>query len=287
MNERPRSYLKVSEAKRLIHTTNTSEALEERLLDLIFEASALLERLTGRRFDRRLEGRYRSGRAMANGGHVYDGNVISTGDDLQALASVTNGGGASIDLNSLELRRSPGAAYYAGVALMSNSIAWESDPDGLRQEAVLITGEWGYGGRWKLISTLGAAVVSTSATSITVQTDAHANFEQEMLLKIDSEYLIVDNNEGATPAVNVERGVNGTEAATHLINAPIYTFEPDRVVQRFIKRVVQWYDALDDAPLYGTVQVGDISVPVDLTSIPKDVTALTETLSRIHTIGRQ
>lgn len=283
IDERPRSYLKIADAKKLLNTQNTSSSFEDKLLDLILEASRLLETETNRRFDRRFETVRRSARAAGNGGDVYDSNVLEAGDDLQAVSSITNGDGVAIDLDDIELRRSRGAAFYSGIALLTNSIQWASDPNNLRRSPIAINGIWGYGGRWRAVTTL-SATITDSATSIAV--GAITGLEQELLIKVGDELMIVEITPTASP-ITVERGVNGSTATAHNIGATLYEFEPDYVARRFIKRIVQWYSELDKSPLYGTVQVGDISAPIDITAIPKDAAQILKALTRPLSIGNQ
>lgn len=284
IDERPRMYYKVADAKKLLLTQNTSSDLVERLNDLIQEAGELLEIQTRRRFDRRIQGIRRDGRDASHGGNVYEGNVLDTGDDLQELISVANGDGTSIALEHVELRRSRNAKYYSGVALINNTLAWTSDPDNIRRSSILLSGIWGYGGVWRTATTL-TADISSSATSIAVAAFSTA-LERDMLIRIGSEMLYLEATATVSP-LTVSRAQNGSTAAAHLNGATVYEFEPEPLVRRYIKRVIQWYSELDKSPLYGTVQVGDISVPVDMTTMPKDAAQIIDMLSRVNTIGSQ
>lgn len=96
-------------------------------------------------------------------------------------------------------------------------------PVGVAQ-GVEVTGKWGY---WEDLAsggTLGAAIVSTSATSITL-TSGHS-IESLHTILIDSEQMYVTATTATT--ATVERGANGTTAATHLNAAAVqfYRYPP-------------------------------------------------------------
>jgi hypothetical protein len=67
-------------------------------------------------------------------------------------------------------------------------------------------------------TTLAAAITSTSATSISVVTAAPV--AAPFRIRIDSEYMLVTAG-GTTTTWTVERGVEGSTAATHTNNTPV------------------------------------------------------------------
>jgi hypothetical protein len=96
---------------------------------------------------------------------------------------------------------------------------------------------WGYHNDysvrgWLQIGTLGAAITDTTTLAFTATT-GHTLVSGQ-IIKIDSELYNV-----STVATNtitpVKRGDNGSTAATHLINAVIYAWQPlDEVKQNCI-----------------------------------------------------
>lgn len=82
---------------------------------------------------------------------------------------------------------------------------------GAGQQTLSIAGTWGWQNVTTAITTLGAAISSTTATSVTVASGAPCAVGQTLV--IDSEQLYVTGV--ATNTLTVVRGVNGTTAATH------------------------------------------------------------------------
>ena len=91
------------------------------------------------------------------------------------------------------------------------------------QQTLTILGEWGYTNDTILVTTADA-VASTTATSVSVT--AAANFGPAQTVLIDSEQMYITSISGNT--LTVERGVNGTTAATHSggANASRYDYPP-------------------------------------------------------------
>jgi hypothetical protein len=87
---------------------------------------------------------------------------------------------------------------------------------------------------WIATSTLLAAIVSTTATTFTVQAGEGALFSPGHFLQIDSEYMEIVSI--STDTLTVTRGANGSTAATHLINAPVSILEITEDVQRITAR---------------------------------------------------
>jgi hypothetical protein len=108
-----------------------------------------------------------------------------------------------------------------------------------------IAGVWGYhvdyANAW--VDTLqkieNAGGINASATSITV-TDPEAanalgnapNLSQGNLIQIDTEWMDVTAVDTAANTITVRRGVNGSTAASHAEDAPIYTYAVDPAINR-------------------------------------------------------
>ena len=95
------------------------------------------------------------------------------------------------------------------------------------QQTLSIVAEWGYTANTLSVTT-SDAIGSTTATSVSVTSAANLGPAQTLL--IDSEQLYVTAISGNT--LTVERGVNGTTAATHSGGASLYRYDyPELVVQ--------------------------------------------------------
>lgn len=95
------------------------------------------------------------------------------------------------------------------------------------QQILAIAGTWGWESRTAAAGTLGAAIATTTATSVTM-TAGHS-VSAGMTLLVDSEQLHV--TAVSTNTLTVVRGVHGTTAATHLNGAAVSAYEyPSDVV---------------------------------------------------------
>lgn len=93
--------------------------------------------------------------------------------------------------------------------------------------SVQIVGKWGY---WERLqnagTTLGAAIIDTTGTSVTLTDPTKVQMGQTLLIDSEQMYVsFIDSTSGANinPAT-VERGINGTVAATHLNSAAIQRY---------------------------------------------------------------
>ncbi|MEA3484150.1 MAG: hypothetical protein U9R65_19615, partial [Pseudomonadota bacterium] len=95
------------------------------------------------------------------------------------------------------------------------------------QQTLSILGSWGYTADTVSVTT-SDAISSTTATSASVTSATNLGPAQTIL--IDSEQLYVTAISGNT--LTVERGVNGTTAATHSGGASLYRYDyPELIVQ--------------------------------------------------------
>ena len=95
------------------------------------------------------------------------------------------------------------------------------------QQTLSILGSWGYTADTVSVTT-SDAVASTTATSVSVT--AATNLGPAQTILIDSEQLYITSISGNT--LTVERGVNGSTAATHSGGVSVYRYSyPELVVQ--------------------------------------------------------
>lgn len=197
---------------------------DARLLAALQAAAAQVERAAGRRFCPRQAVLHHT---------VHYPTELLLDDDLLELTTLTNGDGNNIPLENVILL--PDDAPAGGVLLMAgSSFTWANSP----VQAVSISGIWGWHNRWNEAWRASADTVqnnplSSSATSLTV-TDADGSdsngetprFQVGHLLSIESEYVRVLAVNTVSNVLTVLRGVNGTTAAAHPQNTPIYTYQP-------------------------------------------------------------
>lgn len=161
--------------------------------------------------------------------------------------------------------------------LTSDSAGWYSFClDTRKPYTALVTGVWGwnkdYANAWKSLDTLQAAIVSTTATTLTVADADGADelgltprFSYGNLIKVDSEYMLVTATNTTTNVLTVQRGVNGSTAATHSNGAAVSVWRMDENIQRAATRQVAFLQARQ-----GTFQssdntgLGTLTFPTDL-----------------------
>ncbi|MEZ4667902.1 MAG: hypothetical protein R3E39_08310 [Anaerolineae bacterium] len=211
---------------------------DTRLLNALQAAASQIERAAGRRFCPR--------RAALQ--HNYTSSLeLLLDDDLLELVSLTNGDGTAINLN--DVIPVPDEAPFSFLRLTgSSAFIWSISP----LQAVTVTGIWGWHDRpadmWRDSGdTVQNNPLSSSATTLTV-TDADwadgegqsPRFQVGHLLKIDSEYLRVTAVNTSTNILTVLRAVNGTTAASHTLNTPIYTYQPPAELNALALRWAAW-----------------------------------------------
>jgi hypothetical protein len=106
------------------------------------------------------------------------------------------------------------------------------------QRANAVTGFWGYHENWAGAwiasqDTVENNPLSDSGTSITVNDADGADlygfmprFQVQQLIRIEAEYLYLTAKNTTSNTLTVIRGVNGTTAAAHAQNTPIYIYQP-------------------------------------------------------------
>lgn len=205
-----------------LEASNTSE--DARLLDALSAGSAAIEHQTQRNFLPRQA-------SIAHKLNLRNRSELLLQDDLLTLQSISNGDGTAIALEDI-VQVSNSILVLTNGATFSylNTI----------EKAITVTGIWGYHLNWASAwldseDTVQDAPLSSSATSITV-TDADAGtsprFQVGQLLRIEDEYLVVTAINSSTNILTVERGAQGTTAATHVNGTLIEIYQvPNNITQ--------------------------------------------------------
>jgi len=211
---------------------------DPRLLNALQAAAAQIERATGRRFSPRQK-------AIQ---HNYSSSLeLLLDDDLLELTSITNGDGSSLNLT--DVIPVPDEAPFSYLRLTgSSAFTWNSSP----LQAVTVNGIWGWHDRpaemWRVSGdTVQNNPLSSSATNLTVMDADGADsdgsfprFQVGHLLKIDSEFLRVTAVNTVSNIVTVTRAANGTTAASHTLNTPIWAYQPPAEINDVALRWASW-----------------------------------------------
>jgi len=240
---------------------------------LIEECGKVLESLCNRRFDHVIATYRYDYKSVKHGGDI-DGRELLLRADCQQLLSVTNGDGVTVSTNDYVLLPDNPITHYSSVEITNQTLLWQPGTNARR--AIAIRGVWGYGGRW--VNTLKTLTSAMDAVQATLSINNAVGLERGQVIRVGEEYMLIETV--VTGTLTVSRAHNGSSATPHDSGTAIYLFQPDTLVQRAIKRMVRWYDKLGDNPLFGLVQMGEITVPADFTVMPKDLQAMIEQLRK-------
>lgn len=213
--------------RRHLNLAPTDASSDADLLRCLQQASHLIESLTQRRYCPTVGSR----RASVQPTNPEE---LILPDDLLTLTSLHNGDGSSMRLE--DVRRVPSHSDVpASVLQLVNGARFVYGVSPV--DAISITGVWGWHDRWERAwRDSGDAVqddpLSASATTLSVVdadgTDLdgiNPRFQVGHLLRIESEYLRVTAIDRERNQLTALRGVQGTQAAAHLMGARIETYE--------------------------------------------------------------
>lgn len=192
-------------------------------------------------------------------------------DDLLELTTLTNGDDTTIASSEYILQPTNYYPKYALKLRQASSIVWLYDDDGNTEQVLDVLGFWGYHDQyskraWHLGGTLGAAMADT--TTLTLTMTAGHTLAAGNIIKIDSELLIVSSIDANTITA-VARGDNGSTAATHLINAPVYIWQPMQTVwQATLEIANQAYGRRHGTNQGGVAQVTAAGVVITPQDVP-------------------
>lgn len=204
-----RWYCTLDDLKAELGETGTTN--DARLGRYIAQASRAIEQFTGRTFYPITATKYFDA--------PRDGySLFLSYEDLLTLTTLTDDTGVitSTYYWLYPLNMTPKHSIVLDTDSLGRGFQYDEDP----QRAISITGQWGYSDDYQLTGlTLGAAVSSTTATTVTL---SGMGAQVGMMLLIDSEALHVSAVSGNV--ATVQRGALGTTAATHLISTTVYRY---------------------------------------------------------------
>lgn len=258
-------YVLFSALKAALNATSDTDTVVARLRGLVEEESRALDRLAHRRFDHRIATRYYDAVSVQYGGPVH-GYELWLDDDLLSVSSIVSGGETLTgNTQLLPVNAAPWLDNAPADRIRLDPYGTDDWTSSTVQDvvgAIAITGVWGYGGRW-VDTGKTLSLAETTTTSATL-----AGMEQEMILRLGTEYIRVAAAEGSS--LTLERGYNGSTAAVQN-SATVYRFEPESVVQTLVRRRVAWRLEQEKSPLFGVVKLADVDLPVNVSEEPPDI----------------
>lgn len=196
-------------------------------------------------------------------------NHLDLDADLCEALTITNGDDTVVVATEYVTcpRSADDTPWWAVEIKYTSGVSWRYEDDGNPYGAIQVNGVWVYrefyaSSGWLQLGTLTAALNATATTALGI-TGTVAKADQ--IIRIDNEFMQV------ATALTVTRGVNGSTAATHLINAPVYAWQPQGDIVQACQMIVDstYRNRFGNNPT-GTVRVTGAGVVIS----PQDVPAL-------------
>ncbi len=171
-------------------------------------------------------------------------DVVLDGPLLEVI-SFLNGDGSTISSTQYILTNANKTPYWK-ISLKDNAtIGWYAK-SGSFEQALSLTGLWGYRKHyqqrgWVSIGTLGAAITDAAASTFTMNAGHAVTAGQ--IVKIDSEIFNIASVVLNTVTPN-RHGDNGSTAATHLDDAPVYAWSVQEEIKLAVLETVLGINAL-------------------------------------------
>jgi len=202
-------------------TINEDSADDDVIRRLIGVASRRVDDLTGRMFYPRIEEKSYD---------IPSDYELWFQDDLLAVITFKNGDGTSIAATEYILQP---ANFYPKYCLRMRDVSstiFVGDSDESYDQVLDLNAWWGYHEHyatraWKAVGTIAAAMADTTTLTATMTAGHSLDARGGQILKIDNEILISASVVGNVLTAQA-RGDNGSTAATHLILAPVYVWQP-------------------------------------------------------------
>jgi len=153
--------------------------------------------------------------------------------DLLEVITLTNGDDTVIPATDYVLETANQTPYWKLCLRSTATTYWLEDVDDGAEQAIELNAWFGYREyylqrAWKLAGTLGATITDTTTLAFTM-TAGHS-LTPGHIAKIGTEIYNVDSVSTNT-ITPIARGDNGSTAATHLINTPVYIWKPDELAR--------------------------------------------------------
>lgn len=149
-------------------------------------------------------------------------------EDLLTLTSVTDSTGA-LSAGQYVLKSNNRYPYSTIQTLGARKFTFTTN----RESAITVAGAWGYHPN-PAVMWVSQTTITEPATDVatTITVASTTGISVLAYLKIDDEYLLVTGI--ASLVLTVERGANGSTAAAHVDNAPVYLFQQVTEIARAV-----------------------------------------------------
>ena len=223
-------------------------------------------------------------------------DCLELDDDLLEVAALTTQNGAQT-ITSADYYLKTGDKYnfppYDRIMLAADGTVTAFSYSGTPQQANSVAGFWGYHEHWtdawmNSQDTVEDNPLTSSATTLTVNDPEGVDlyglqprFMVQQLLRIEAEYLFVTGKNTTANTLTVIRGVNGTTAAAHILNTPIYIYQPmPEIVQAMEVLATYIYRRRESIGSTGDRSTAANGVLVMPSKLPQDVTDILDIYKR-------
>jgi hypothetical protein len=201
-----------------IHEDSDDDAVIESLIEI---ASRRVDNLVGRQFYPRIE---------TTNFDIPPDNVLWLDDDLLEVLSFLNGDAVAIANTEYILKPSNAYPKYCLQMRDVSQTIFVGDADQSYEQVLDINAVWGYHEQyatraWKASGTISVAMADLTTLTISMTAGHSLEARGGQIIKIGTELFNSSGVVGNVLTV-LSRGDNGSTAATHLILAPVYVWQP-------------------------------------------------------------
>lgn len=157
---------------------------------------------------------------------------------LLAVTSITNGDGTSISASDYVLQ--PNNRYPVKIIRLKSANAkyWKAKSDGQWEQAIGITGIWGYVPHYEYAwlsngyTVQNETEITSSGTSLAIGEGNAVNFSRGEYLQLESETVLVTAVDTDADTLTIRRAQLGTTAAAHANGVTIKHYTHDNIIKR-------------------------------------------------------
>ena len=205
---------------------------------LIEGASRFIDEKTAKTFYPRIQTRYQSVPEYG----LEDADELWLDDSLLEVITITNGNGVVVSANDYYSKPRNDYPKYAICLKDSATIGWVSDAAGNDDYVIAVNALWGFHDQYQVrgwtVATAVNKIGGITATESPITVDQGLNIQPGKIVRIDNEIMICKASD-ATNLIPIARGDNGSTAATHLDDAPVYVWTPMPTIRMACLEIVK------------------------------------------------
>jgi hypothetical protein len=205
---------------------------------LIESASRFIDEKTAKTFYPRVQTRYQSVPEYGD----QEPEELWLDDSLLEVITLTNGNGVVVSANDYYAKPRNDYPKYAICLKDSATIGWVSDSAGNDDYVIAVNALWGFHDQYQVrgwtVATAVNKIGGMTATESPITVDLGTNIAPGKIVKIDNEIMICKASD-ATNLIPIARGDNGSTAATHLDDAPVYVWTPMPTIRMACLEIVK------------------------------------------------